>query len=238
MDKQDGTTRFKSIKQESASEQVFIQLKKLIDTQVWKPGYRIPSENQLAEQFGVSRMTIRSATQKLKNFGLLDVCQGNGSFVRSTTIESYIFGQNSTEIMPNALTDAFELRFFLEQAAVELAIKNATEEDIATLKEILDKLIEATENNTENFRKFDIDFHRYIYVMSHNQLLLTIFNMMEPLLCAQIDKFDSSVPNHDELKSGRKNFHTLLFEKIAARDYAGCIKHLEWYREVIEKCMY
>ena len=43
----------KSINRESASEQVYQQMKHLIDTQVWAPGYKIPSENQLASQFGV-----------------------------------------------------------------------------------------------------------------------------------------------------------------------------------------
>ena len=63
----------KSINRESASEQVYQQMKHLIDIQVWAPGYKIPSENQLASQFGVSRMTIRAATQKLKAFGLLSI---------------------------------------------------------------------------------------------------------------------------------------------------------------------
>ena len=227
----------KSIKRATASEQVFEQLKQLIDRQVWKPGYRIPSETQLAEQFGVSRMTIRSATQKLKNFGLLDVCQGNGSFVKSMSIESYIHGPDSAEIMPSALSDAFALRFYLEQAAVEFAIKNAGEEDITVLGGLLEKLLDAAENQPENWLNCDIDFHRYIYIMSRNQLLLTIFNTTEPLLRAQINKFDSGVENKDELQSGRRHFHTVLYQGIADRDYERCLKHIEWYRDTGEVYM-
>jgi GntR family transcriptional repressor for pyruvate dehydrogenase complex len=230
------TSAIKSIKRESTSEQVFQQLKKLIDMSVWKPGYRIPSENELAKQFGVSRMTIRAATQKLKTLGLLDVCPGSGSFVKAPTLEAYIFGSDSADVMPNALSDAFSLRFYLEQAAVEFAIKNATDEDIETLHGILEKLKDAADNHPADFREYDMDFHRFIYVMSSNQLLLTIFKMMEPLLKAQIDRFDSHVRNSEELRMGRQNFHSKLYNGIASRDLEYSLKQLAWYQEASKAC--
>lgn len=226
------TDQIKSINRESASEQVYQQMRHLIDTQVWAPGYRIPSENKLAEQFGVSRMTIRSATQKLKALGLLNVRSGSGSYVEYPSLASYI-GEESAGITAKALGEVYELRYYLEQAAVEFTIKNASDEDISKLKEILDRLVDAAINTPEDFRKHDLDFHRYIYVLSGNQLLLTMFNMIEPLFASQMDKFDSNIPS-EELVQGRIDFHARMFNGIASRNADICFRQLYWYRDVSE----
>lgn len=222
----------RSINRESASEQVYQQMKHLIDTQVWAPGYRIPSENKLAGQFGVSRMTVRAATQKLKVLGLLNVRSGSGSYVEYPSLAAYI-GEQDPGITAAALREIYELRYYLEQAAVELAIKNASDEDISKLKSILDRLVDAAINHPEDFRKYDLDFHRYIYVLSNNQLLLTMFNMIEPLFVSQMDKFDSRIPG-DELVQGRIDFHARLYSGIASRDMDMCFRQLYWYRDVSE----
>ena len=82
--------KIKTINRQSASDQVYRQMKHLIDTRAWPPGYKIPSENELAKQFGVSRMTIRAATQRLKAFGLLSIRSGSGSYVAAQTLDSYM----------------------------------------------------------------------------------------------------------------------------------------------------
>ena len=222
----------KSINRESASEQVYQQMKHLIDTQVWAPGYKIPSENQLASQFGVSRMTIRAATQKLKAFGLLSIRSGSGSYVEAPTLESYV-GSISSGVSPNTLEEVYSIRYYLEQAAVELAVKNATAENLEEFKSILDKLIDAAANDPENFRKYDLDFHRYINIMSGNQLLLTMFSMTEALFATQMDKFDSNIPAED-LRDGRISFHVRLYNAIVDRDVDACLRHVHWYRNVSE----
>lgn len=65
----------------SISQQVFDQLRSQLEQGVWKPGDKLPSENELAAQFGVSRVTIRNALQRLCGQGLLETRFGEGSFV-------------------------------------------------------------------------------------------------------------------------------------------------------------
>lgn len=72
----------KPINKVNVSEQVFSQLKKAIVEGVWKPGDKIPSENELASSFGVSRMTVRQSLQKLIALGLIETKLGDGSYVR------------------------------------------------------------------------------------------------------------------------------------------------------------
>ena len=59
------------ISRDSISDQVFVQMKEQILEGEWKPGEKIPSENELARQFGVSRVTVRNALQKLSALELL-----------------------------------------------------------------------------------------------------------------------------------------------------------------------
>ena len=66
----------------SVSQQVFDQLRQQILSGSWKPGDKLPSENELAAQFGVSRVTVRNALQKLSGLGLLETRFGEGSFIR------------------------------------------------------------------------------------------------------------------------------------------------------------
>ncbi|BCL81712.1 GntR family transcriptional regulator [Ktedonobacteria bacterium brp13] len=67
----------------------YYQLKEImsekISTGEWKPGGLIPSERELGEQYGISRMTARQAITELVNEGLLFREQGKGTFVSRIT---------------------------------------------------------------------------------------------------------------------------------------------------------
>src|SRR5690554_8067982 len=81
----------KSIKKrENLSRQVFEQLKQQIIIGRWKPGKKIPSENELSEMLNVSRVTVREALQTLVALDLLEKKQGEGTFVKELSGETYI----------------------------------------------------------------------------------------------------------------------------------------------------
>ena len=76
------------------------QIKKEIDEEIWKIGQRLPSERDLAEQFEVSRMTLRQATTLLVEEGVLERRMGSGTFVASTRVQEKMRGTTSfTEII-------------------------------------------------------------------------------------------------------------------------------------------
>ena len=64
------------------SDIVFDQLKEMIVTQEWAPGDKIPSENEIAQMMSVSRVSVRSALQRLASIGIIESRQGEGTFVR------------------------------------------------------------------------------------------------------------------------------------------------------------
>lgn len=76
------------------------QIKREIDDQVWKVGERLPSERDLAEEFEVSRMTLRQAVSLLVDEGVLERRVGSGTFVASTRVQEKMRGTTSfTEII-------------------------------------------------------------------------------------------------------------------------------------------
>ena len=224
-----------NIKRKSATEQVYSKMKELIDMGTWPPGTRIPSETELSKQFGVSRMTIRSATQKLKTIGVLDVQAGNGSYVKAFSLERYISDSSNLGLKSNLAAEAYEFRFYLELAAIDFAIKKSTPEKIETLRYILKDLNDSAVNHPKDYRDFDIKFHRYIYVMADNGLLLAIFDLLIPLLCMQFNRYDTFSSSAQELMEGRLKLHTLLFQDIERSDFAACQEHLKWYHSINEE---
>lgn len=71
----------KQVKKANITEQVFTQLKQQIISGEWKQGDRLPSENELGEILGVSRVTVRQALQKLTVLGLVETRSGDGSYI-------------------------------------------------------------------------------------------------------------------------------------------------------------
>jgi GntR family transcriptional repressor for pyruvate dehydrogenase complex len=65
-------TNIRKIHKDSVSDQVFDQLKENLVKGIWKPGDKIPSENQLVSLFGVSRASIRMAIQRMITLRLLE----------------------------------------------------------------------------------------------------------------------------------------------------------------------
>ena len=72
-----------AIDRKKVSDEVFEQIKAMIASGNWKPGDKLPSEKELTELFGVSRVTIREALKKLASYNIIETSQGRGSFIRN-----------------------------------------------------------------------------------------------------------------------------------------------------------
>jgi GntR family transcriptional regulator len=66
--------------------QIYIELKNRIDSMMYKPNEILPSENELVEEFGVTRVTVRNSIKKLKDEGRIRTEKGKGSYVNSPKI--------------------------------------------------------------------------------------------------------------------------------------------------------
>ena len=106
-----------------------------------KVGEKLPSENSLATQFGVSRNIIREALRDIQARGLLEVKNGAGSYIaRPTSTDLGDMLNRLVALSDSAIKDYYEIRFALEVKACEIAAQRATDEDILELEKIIEKM--------------------------------------------------------------------------------------------------
>src|SRR3954467_7271501 len=122
-----------------ASSSIADQIRQAIVGGRLRQGERLPPERELAEQFGVSRVTVRDALRALEAMGLIEVRVGarGGAFV--TVPSGSVVGQTMSDMMMmQALTpeDIVEARLILELGTVTLACARATAEDLETMREL------------------------------------------------------------------------------------------------------
>src|SRR3954451_13636298 len=129
-----------------ASSAIAEQIRAAILTGRLKAGDRLSPERELAEQFGVSRVTVRDALRSLEAMGLIAVKVGarGGAFVTAPT-GSKVAQTMSVMMMMSATTpeDIAEARLIVELGTVTLACARASDEDIAQLRELCERGLDA-----------------------------------------------------------------------------------------------
>jgi GntR family transcriptional repressor for pyruvate dehydrogenase complex len=162
-------TILKPIKAKRVSDQVFEQLRELIYRGELKPGDQVMPERELALALGVSRTTVRHAINKLVVLGLLEHKQGQGTFVRPPYAKECHPLALVIENEGATLEDLLEVRMGLECNAADLAARRATEEDIAILRQILEKMETAFRGKGDNIDPaLDASFHMAIAQATKN----------------------------------------------------------------------
>ena len=154
------------------SGQIADHLEKLIMTGVLKPGERLPAERALAEQFKVSRTSIREALSELESKQLIERVQGRGSTVLDPMSNTRKLAAmlESTDI---ELKNATELRESLEPRIAAFAAQRALPTHLAALQGILEKEADESLSQAQSM-KLDIQFHLLLAHATGNRLLLTI----------------------------------------------------------------
>jgi DNA-binding FadR family transcriptional regulator len=133
-------------------------------------GERLPPERELAEQFGVSRVTVRDALRTLEAMGLIEVRVGarGGAFVTAPTGSAV--GQTISDMMTMQVVtpeDIVEARLIVELGTVTLAAARATEEHLAALHDLDRRAREALAAKTYT-RELSWDFHALLAAAAQN----------------------------------------------------------------------
>jgi GntR family transcriptional repressor for pyruvate dehydrogenase complex len=153
-----------------ASSTIAEQIRNAILTGRVKAGERLSPERELAEQFGVSRVTVRDALRSLEAMGLIEVKVGarGGAFVTAPT-GSKVAQSMSDMMAMSAVTpeDIVEARLIVELGTVTLACSRATDEELAQMRELCERGREALAAGTYT-RELSWDFHGRLARAAHN----------------------------------------------------------------------
>jgi len=148
----------------------------------FKPGDRLPTEQRLGEQLGVSRTVVREALKFLTATGLVGVRKGVGVYVAGNPQHATRMAlQSSMMVDPDNVQALFEFRAMQEALTVRAAIQHMTMAELRNLEQIVEANVQhAREEDIERFIETDNAFHRGIAGATHNPFLLaTIDNVIQ-----------------------------------------------------------
>ena len=157
-------------------DEIIESLRQDIVTRRLPDGERLPSEKELSERFGVSQPTVREAIRALETLGLVEVLHGSGSFVRSQgdfALASAL--QTILQLQSVGLMEVINVRQVLGRYSIELAVANATEDDLAALAAHC-----AAFDHVENMKEVDdviahvMGFQRALSAAAHSALLQSL----------------------------------------------------------------
>ena len=138
----------------------------------WQVGERIPKEAELAEMLKVGRNTVREAVRVLSHARVLDVRQGDGTYVRLSVDPAEVMRR----VTHAGLRDHFELRAMLETEAARMAALRRTDEDIVRLTDLLDRRGDVpVDGDVSGFVERDAAFHLAIAQATHNVALAELY---------------------------------------------------------------
>ncbi len=179
----------------SIVDQVCDAIKQDVVNGVWKTGDKLPSEAEFAASFGVNRLSVRMALQKLNTLGIITTRVGEGSFVCDFSLKPILNELTVFYEGEERYEEVTQLRRLLEYECLSLAVQNSTTQDQAMLKSALDHFkdvwlryyenLEDT-NLLEQLVDADFLFHCRIVEMSHNTLYRDIYHMVQQLIRSHI----------------------------------------------------
>jgi GntR family transcriptional repressor for pyruvate dehydrogenase complex len=152
------------------SQVIVDQIKLLVREGRLKPGDRLPSERELCQHFGVSRVTIREALRVLEAGGLVEIRVGarGGAFL--STPSAARLGEGLADLLtlaPVTAAEVTEARMVFELGIIPLVVERATDEDIAALLAMVDQAQEALRNDTYAM-SMSAAFHVRMASCTHN----------------------------------------------------------------------
>lgn len=145
-----------------------------------RPGDKLPTEPELAEQFSVSRTVVREAVSRLKSVGLVESRQGSGVYVLEASIPPLSFDA-SYAVSKEAVIQMVEVRRALEGEVAGLAAQRRTAADVQAIREAIATLDRAVAAGGDGVLE-DVAFHRAIANAARNPFLLSTLQYLSRFL--------------------------------------------------------
>src|SRR5262252_9555937 len=199
----------------TVTDEAIAKIRELIVSGRWGPGDRLPREADLAVELGLSRNSLREAVRALSLVRVLEVRQGDGTYVTSLEPDLLL---ESTRFVAHLLADKtvvelFEVRRMLEPAAGALAAVRMDEDGRAALRRELDRMTAAT--SVEDLVDADAAFHAVVAQAAGNSVLSSrLEGLSTRTMRARVRRGRLEKGALDATKAE----HTRIYEAIVARD--------------------
>ncbi len=219
------TKSIRPLNRESVTSSIINRLTDLLISGELKPGDKLPTEMELAEQLGVGRNSVREAIKMLSYLGVIEIRRGIGTFVANSMPESVVnplilglvFEQKTSR-------EIIELRLLIETAIGEIVIQKASDEDIKNLvaaNEHLKKAAARKSSSSQQLRDIDIGFHETLLELTDNNPLKKVGKAIYALFLSSIE----NTVKQDPERAVRN--HQLIIEAVEKRDPELLRKHMK-----------
>jgi DNA-binding FadR family transcriptional regulator len=193
----------------------------ILNEGVYSPGSQLPTERELSEILGASRTSIREATKQLEARGILVIKRGVGTFVSDNPgVTRDPLGVDNESDIISVLEDWYSVRMILEGEAMELVAKNATDEELKQIREIMEAEVSLANTQDQDFMNEDQNFHCLLARATHN----IIMERLIPSLHATV-YYDMVKSLYDQLRHRYNrnaiNNHERIMLHLEQRDGRG-----------------
>ena len=222
----------------SVSDMIVDDIKNEIVHQKLRPGDRLPSERELAEKYGLSRIPVREALKTLAQMGLVETLHGKGTFIKSPDatplIDSFLQPMFTGS---QAVLELVTLRKLIEAQAARDAARHRTDEELDDIRAweqaCLRELPAMRRGLVEPFQKADYAFHLAIARASKNRLFCNFLETIEKTL-----RLHQSAMLMGDVEASLAHIeycHAAVVRAIADRDETAAGAAMEEHLSHVEK---
>ena len=167
------------IKKEKLSDLIFDSLVEQIKRGDYKIDDKLPSENELAKFYKVSRVSIREALSKLISIGYVESSQGKGTYVKNNSVSEQVKQFTYGEFNKKELFDLLEMRTIIEVQSAYFAAERRTESDLLKIEDALNHFKKITTDQRIIGIEADYDFHKAVVVSTKNDYMIQTFKNLQ-----------------------------------------------------------
>lgn len=183
----------------------------------WKAGERLPTEQALADAYGVSRNVVREAISRLRADGVVQSRQGVGAFVLRGQPAAPLRFDREMLADPATLQSLFELRAILEIQSAGLAAERHGASELAAISSALDRMVSEVEDPTGGVEA-DLDFHRAVAGAAKNPYITKVISFLSDQISETIlaARFRPGISASDIIRITIKE-HTAIRNAISTK---------------------
>lgn len=231
------TIALPSFKRNNLVEMVFDVLKENILNGKFKEDERLPNQEVLAQQFGVSRTVMREALNKLSSLGLVESHQGRGTFVRSPNTRTVMTPMFDALLMDEVSTrEIVETRYYIEGIIGRRAAQRATEKDIAKLGELVTQMdYHLNKGDLVQFSEEDLAFHLTLAEISNNSILTRLLETIREMMFSFMDEISRLEGVTQKAMASHKNILRAVIDHDCKKAEYEMRHHMELMIEALRE---
>lgn len=207
---------FTSVPSNKNYQNIIGQIKAAILGGELENGSRLPTELEMAEQFGVSRSSVREAMKALEVMGVVESRKGGGSYVVNHLGPCFSDVLSLQFMLSNgSLENLLGLRMAIELGAVDAIVKRSSDMEISELGVILQKYLDAP--TLEIRQQYDIQFHIKLVSLANNSLFDFILGSMDTMIKKDV-AFSHQADAYFDQAGESMRLHQEVYRALVARN--------------------